>query len=78
MNSPVNLFLDLIELETVMTKGIFNSLLQCLYSVGMTESYLISVACDGAAVMFGCHNGVKKYSQKDFLLLLCGTVLITG
>jgi hypothetical protein len=72
MNSTVNLFLDLIELETVTAKGIFDYLLECLQSVGMTESYLksylISVACDGAAVMFGCHNDIKNYSQKDFLL----------
>jgi hypothetical protein len=64
----VNLFLDLIELETVTAKGIFDSLLECLQSSGMTESYLIRVACDGAAVIFGCHNGVKNGSQKDFLL----------
>jgi hypothetical protein len=68
MNSPVNLFLDLIELETVTAKGIFDSLLECFQSVGMVESYLIIVACDGAAVMFGCHNAIKYYSQKDFLL----------
>jgi hypothetical protein len=59
MNSPLNLFLfsDLIELETVMAKGIFYSLLECLQSVGMTESYLksylISDACDGAAIISG-------------------------
>jgi hypothetical protein len=49
MNLPVNLFLDLIELETVMANGILDSLLKCLQSLGMTESYLksylISVAC---------------------------------
>jgi hypothetical protein len=68
----VNLFLDLIELETVTAKGIFDSLLECLQCVGLTKiylkSYLIRVACDGAAVMFGCRNGIKNYSQKDFLL----------
>jgi hypothetical protein len=57
MNSPVNLFLDLIELEIVTAKGIFDSLLECLQFFGMTESclksYLIIVACDCAAVMFG-------------------------
>jgi hypothetical protein len=74
MNSPLNLFLDLIELETVMAKGIFDSLLECLQSIGMTESYLksylISVACDGAAVMFGCHNGVKKLFTERFPSLI--------
>jgi hypothetical protein len=70
MNSPVNLFLDLIELETVTAKGNFDSLLVCLQSVRLTESYLISVACGGAARMFGCHSGVKKLFTERFPSLI--------
>jgi hypothetical protein len=36
----------------------------------MTEEYLndylVSVACDGAAVMFGCRGGVKKLLKEKF------------
>jgi hypothetical protein len=70
MNSPENLFLDLIELEIVTAKGIFDSSLECLQSAGMTESYLISVVCDGAAVMSGCHNSVKKLFTERFPSLI--------
>ena len=62
MNSPINLFLDLVELEKVTAEGVFDSLLKCLHSHGMTEDYLkkylVSLACDGAAVMLGCKSGV--------------------
>jgi hypothetical protein len=70
MNSPINLFLDLIELKDVTAKGIFESLLQSLDLYGMTEEYLkkylVSVACDGAAVMLGSKNGVKKLLTEKF------------
>ena len=53
MNSPINLFLDLLELEKVTAEGVFHSLLKCFHSHGMTEDYfkkyLVSLACDGAA-----------------------------
>jgi hypothetical protein len=64
MSAPVNLFLDLTKLEGVIAKGIFSSLLQHLQPFGMTEDCLderlVSVACDGAALMLGNHSGVKK------------------
>jgi hypothetical protein len=65
MTAPVNLFIDLIELDDVTTvTGIFSSLICHLKYIGMTEEYLndylVSVACDGAAVMFGSRGGVKK------------------
>ena len=70
MNSPINLFLDLVELENVTAKGVFDALLQCLHSYGMTEEYLtkyfVSLACDGAAVMMGCKSGVKKLLSDKF------------
>jgi hypothetical protein len=70
MSAPVNLFLDLIELEDVTTKGIFSLLLQHLQTFGMTEDYLsehlVSVVCDGAAVMLGNPSGVKKLMKEIF------------
>lgn len=70
MNSAINLFLDLVELEKVTAEGVFDSLLQCLYSYGMTDEYLkkylVSLACDGAAVMLGCKKGVKKLISERF------------
>ena len=70
MNSPINLFLDLVELEKETAEGVFDSLLKCLHSHGMTEDYLkkylVSLACDGAAVMLGCKSGVKKLLSERF------------
>lgn len=70
MNSPVNLFLDLIELDSVTAIGVFTSLLHCLHSYGITEEFLkrnlVSLACDGAAVMLGSKSGVKKLLKEKF------------
>ena len=70
MNSPINLFLDLVEPEKVTAEGVFDSLLKCLHSHEMTEEYLkkylVSLACDGAAVMLGCKSGVKKLLSEHF------------
>jgi hypothetical protein len=40
MTAPVNLFIDLIELDDVTASGIFSSLICHLQSIGMTEEYL--------------------------------------
>jgi len=70
MSEPINLFLDLVELENVTAKGIFDALLECLTFHGITEEYLkdylVSVTCDGASVMFGCKSGVKKLLTDKF------------
>uniref|UniRef100_A0A8C8RJZ3 HAT C-terminal dimerisation domain-containing protein n=1 Tax=Pelusios castaneus TaxID=367368 RepID=A0A8C8RJZ3_9SAUR len=64
MTEPVNLFLDLVELESVTAKGVFDALLGCLKFHGITEEYLkdylVSLTCDGASVMLGCKRGVKR------------------
>ncbi|XP_065645604.1 E3 SUMO-protein ligase KIAA1586-like [Hydra vulgaris] len=48
MNSPINLFLDLVELESVKATGQLVALLECLHSYGMKDeylkNYLVSVA----------------------------------
>jgi hypothetical protein len=68
MSAPVNLFLNLTELEYITAKGILSSLLQHLQSFGMTEGYLsehlVSVACDDAAVMPRNHSGIKKFMKE--------------
>lgn len=50
-------FLDLIELNSVTVKGVFVSIINCFRSYGMTVSFLnhnlISLTCDGTAVMIG-------------------------
>ena len=68
MNLPINLFLDLVELEKI--TAVFDSLLKYLHSHGMTDDYLkkylVSLACDCAAVMLGCKSGVKKLLSERF------------
>ncbi|KAK0048443.1 E3 SUMO-protein ligase [Biomphalaria pfeifferi] len=70
MTSPVNLFLDLVELESVTANGVFASLLHCLHFYGLTEDFLrrnlVSLACDGAAVMLGSKSGVKALLKEKF------------
>ena len=70
MNSPVNLFLDLVELESVTAQRVFDSLLNCLYSHGITEEFLkrnlVCLACDETAVMLGCKSGVQKLLTEKF------------
>jgi hypothetical protein len=50
--------------------GIFSSLICHLQSIGMTKEYLndylVSAACDGAAVMLGSRGGVKKLLKEKF------------
>jgi hypothetical protein len=54
MDYTVSLFLDLIELQSATANGIFQALLDCLQIYGVKKkflsSYLVSVACDGAAL----------------------------
>ncbi|XP_065675613.1 E3 SUMO-protein ligase KIAA1586-like [Hydra vulgaris] len=62
------------ELESVTAKGVFVALLECLHSYGMKDeylkNYLVSVACDGAAVMLGCKSGVFKLITEKFLFVI--------
>ena len=57
MDDPINQFLDLVKLDSVTARGIFDYIIVCLHSYGMTDSFLsnnsISLTCDGAAVMIG-------------------------
>lgn len=70
MESPVNLFLDLIELESVTSLGIFQAIMQCLESYkldfNVLKSRLIAVGCDGAAVMLGRKSGLSALLKEKF------------
>ncbi|XP_028592483.2 peroxisome biogenesis factor 2 isoform X1 [Podarcis muralis] len=69
-SAPVSLFLDLIELQDTTARGILSSLISHLESLGISEDYLkeylLSVTCDGAAVLFGAHGGVKRLIKEKF------------
>uniref|UniRef100_H3ANW4 HAT C-terminal dimerisation domain-containing protein n=1 Tax=Latimeria chalumnae TaxID=7897 RepID=H3ANW4_LATCH len=60
--SPIFMFLDLVELEDQRAKGIVSALLECLLNTGFTDSYLqenwVSFVSDGANVMLGRNSGV--------------------
>jgi hypothetical protein len=70
LTEPINLFTDLIELDDVSDNGIFTALISHLEFVGVTEEFLtenlVSLTCDGAAVMFGSHGGVSKLFKDKF------------
>ncbi|XP_069507308.1 E3 SUMO-protein ligase KIAA1586-like isoform X1 [Ambystoma mexicanum] len=69
MESPAHIFVDLIELSDVSAEGIVNSLLSSLQKdpIKISEDFLtkclVSIACDGASVMFGRNSGVVKRLQ---------------
>lgn len=70
MRETINCFLDLIELDSVTASGIFSSLMSKLEALGFTEDFLrhnlVSLTCDGAAVMFGLRGGVSKLLKDKF------------
>uniref|UniRef100_H3A4Y1 HAT C-terminal dimerisation domain-containing protein n=1 Tax=Latimeria chalumnae TaxID=7897 RepID=H3A4Y1_LATCH len=70
MESPVNVFVNLVELNDLSSEGILNSLLSVLKKVNVTEDFLakclVAVACNGTSVMFWCNTGVVKRLQDMF------------
>lgn len=64
MTHPENLFLRLIELQRQNAECIFATLLAEFNILGLTEAILqeclVSLTCDGAAVMLGRKSGVAK------------------
>jgi hypothetical protein len=68
MDYPV-IFFYLVELQSVTAKGIFQALLSCLQLCSMKKLfnfYLVSVVCDGAAVMLGYKSGAAKLLKDEF------------
>jgi hypothetical protein len=70
LTEAINLFIDLIELDDVTASGIVTALISHLESLGMTEEFLteniVSLTCNGTAVMFGSHGGVSKLFKDKF------------
>jgi hypothetical protein len=50
LTEPINLFIDVIELDDVTSNGIFTALISYLESLGVTEEFhtenLVSLTCD--------------------------------
>uniref|UniRef100_H3A663 Uncharacterized protein n=1 Tax=Latimeria chalumnae TaxID=7897 RepID=H3A663_LATCH len=70
--SPIFMFLDLVELEDQRAESIVSAFLECLQNAGFTDSYpqeyWVSFVSDGASVMLGRNSGVAtklclKYPQ---------------
>uniref|UniRef100_H3AXD6 DUF4371 domain-containing protein n=1 Tax=Latimeria chalumnae TaxID=7897 RepID=H3AXD6_LATCH len=70
--SPIFVFLDLVELEDQRAEGIASALFECLRNAGFTDSYLqenwVSFVSGGVSVMLGRNSGVvtrlcSKYPQ---------------
>ena len=71
--SPIFIFLDLIELKSQTSGNIIDQLLEYLYKHGFTEVYLkehwISFVTDGASVLIGKNNGVAARLKENFLII---------
>jgi hypothetical protein len=63
------------------TKGIFDSLLECLQSYRMRDYYLmihsVCVTCDSVAVTMGNKSEVTKIVDEKFPFLILCTALMT-
>jgi hypothetical protein len=70
MEKPKNMFLFLTELTDLTASGILRALLSELNRLGLNmeyiKSHLVSVTCDGAAVMLGKKNGFAKQLMEHF------------
>ena len=59
---PVNVFVDLVELESTTAESVINALLDCLKNWGFDNNYLqdslIGYCSDGASTMLGRNSGV--------------------
>jgi hypothetical protein len=70
LTEPINLFIDLVELDDVTANGIFTTLISHLESLGMTKEFLtenlVSLTCDGATVMFGSRGRFSKLFKDKF------------
>lgn len=74
MEKPNNIFVTLFELSDLSASGILKDLLSELNRLGLSEEFLknnlISVTCDGAAVMLGKKSGLAKQLMEKFPNLL--------
>lgn len=70
MESPENIFFDLIELDDFGAEGIVRKLLESLHRANFNEDFLsktlVALTCDGASVMLGRKSGVAVRLQNLF------------
>ncbi|KAL1249596.1 hypothetical protein QQF64_020601 [Cirrhinus molitorella] len=70
MESPENIFVELVELEDQSAQGIVGQLLRALEGVNFTQDFLsktlIGLSCDGASVMLGRKSGVAARLKSLF------------
>lgn len=70
METPANVFVDLVQLQDCSAAGIVQSLLSALEKVNFNEEFLakclVGVTCDGASVMFGRKSGVVARLKEFF------------
>lgn len=70
METPKNIYVDLIELQDLTAEGIVCQLLSALERVGRNKDFLsktlVGVTCDGASVMLGCRTGLATRLKAMF------------
>ena len=70
MESPENIFFELIELDDFSAEGIVRKLLESLHRANFNEEFLsktlVALTCDGASVMLGRKSGVAVRLQSLF------------
>ncbi|KAK7162494.1 hypothetical protein R3I93_006722 [Phoxinus phoxinus] len=70
MESPENIFFDLVELDDFGAEGIVRKLLDALDHANLDESFLsktlVGLTCDGASVMLGRKSGVATRLKTRF------------
>ncbi|KAK0134200.1 E3 SUMO-protein ligase KIAA1586 [Merluccius polli] len=70
MESPENIFFELIELDDLRAEGIVRKLLESLHRANFNEDFLsktlVALTCDGASVMLGRKSGVAVRLQSLF------------
>uniref|UniRef100_A0A672PR30 HAT C-terminal dimerisation domain-containing protein n=1 Tax=Sinocyclocheilus grahami TaxID=75366 RepID=A0A672PR30_SINGR len=69
MESPENIFVELVELEDQSAQGIVDKLLRALEGVFLSKT-LIGLSCDGASVMLGRKSGVAARLKSLFLNMM--------
>ena len=67
---PINIFIDLLELNATNSSEAANQILNCLYRQGFSDSYLLDnllgFCSDGASVMTGSNTGVFTQLKQKF------------
>lgn len=72
-SEPIFIFLDLVELKSQTASNIVSQLIECLYTSGFTENFLVEhwvlFVTDGASVLLGKRNGVAIRLKEKYPLI---------